>query len=93
MKLTIIVDDNTVYVDGLMKAYAPNPLDLSLCGIPENVSALQWKDTQGWIEFKENPDGSKPPNEPLTALPDWANSCVVVWNEWTPYTPPVPVTP
>ena len=88
MKLTIIVEDSAVYVDGVMKAYAPLPLDLSQCGIPSNVWALQWKDTAGWIEFKDNPDGTKPQNEPITILPDWASACVVVWNEWTPYVPP-----
>ena len=80
MKLTIIVEDNAVYVDGVMKAYAPNPLDLSQCGIPANVHALQWNQTQGWIEFIDNPDGTKPANEPITVLPDWANNCVTVFN-------------
>ena len=56
MKLTIIVEDNAVYVDGVMKAYAPLPLDLTQCGIPSNVHALQWKETAGWIEFEDNPD-------------------------------------
>ena len=92
MKLTIIVEDNAVYVDGVMKAYAPLPLDLSTCGIPNNVWALQWKDTSGWIEFKDNPDGTKPANELITVLPDWANACVIIWNEWTPYAPPQPVS-
>lgn len=90
MKLTIIVEDNAVYVDGVMKAYAPNPLDLTQCGIPDNVWALQWKETFGWIEFADNPDGTKPNNEPITALPQWANACVQLWNEWTPYVPPEP---
>ena len=90
MKLTIIIDDNAVYVDGVMKAYAPKPLDLSVCNIPSDVSALQWKETAGWIEFQDNPDGTKPANEPITILPEWANACVTVWNEWTPYVPPTP---
>ena len=84
MKLTIIVEDNTVYVDGLMKAYAPSPLELSNCGIPNNIWALQWKESAGWIEFKNNDDGTKPANEPITELPNWANACVEVWNAWTP---------
>ena len=92
MKLTIIVEDNAVYVDGVMKAYAPLPLDLTQCGIPSNVHALQWKETAGWIEFEDNPDGTKPANEPITELPTWANACITVWNEWTPYAPP-PLAP
>ena len=87
MKLTIIVDDKAVYIDGVMKAYAPLPLDLSECGIPTNVHALQWNEAAGWIEFKDNPDGTKPANETITVLPDWANACVTVWNNWTPYIP------
>ena len=85
MKLTIIIEDNAVYVDGVMKAYAPLPLDLSNCGIPDNVHALQWKENAGWIEFNDNLDGSKPENEPITVLPQWANNCVEIWNNWTPY--------
>ena len=91
MKLTIIVEDKTVYVDGVPRATVPLPLDLSQCGIPNNVWALQWKDTSGWIEFVDNPDGSKPPNESITVLPNWANACVNVYNAWTPYIPPPPV--
>jgi hypothetical protein len=90
MKLTIVVSDNKVNVDGVPRATVPLPLDLSQCGIPSNVWALQWKETAGWIEFVDNPDGSKPPNEPITVLPDWANACVDVYNAWTPYIPPPP---
>ena len=86
MKLTIIVEDNAVYVDSISRM----PLDLSKCGIPSDVHALQWKETAGWIEFIDNPDGSKPQNEPITSLPVWANNCVDVYNAWTP---PVPVPP
>jgi len=93
MKLTIIPSDNTVYVDGVMKAYAPDPLDLTQCGIPSAVHALQWKDTAGWIEFKDNADGTKPLNETIIALPEWALSCIEVWEAWTPYVPPIPEPP
>ena len=92
MKLIIIVEDNAVYVDGVMKAYAPLPLNLSQCGIPNDVHALQWKETAGWIEIVDNPDGSKPANESITELPVWANSCVEVWNAWTPSTIVQPVS-
>ena len=88
MKLTIINEDNAVYVDGICRI-----VDLLKCGIPSNVHALQWNETAGWIEFKDNPDGTKPANEPITVLPDWANSCVTVWNEWTPYVPPIQSQP
>ena len=84
MKITIIVDDNAVYVDNVSHVF----LDLSLCGIPNNVSALQWKDTAGWIEFKDNNDGSKPQNQSITELPVWVNNCIDVYNAWTA---PVPV--
>lgn len=91
MKLTIIVEDKAVYVDGVMRASVkPMPLDLSQCAIPFNIHALQWKETAGWIEFVDNPDGTKPANETITVLPVWANACVEVWNAWTPYVPPIP---
>lgn len=87
MRLTIIPIDGYVNVDGDMK-FAP--LDLSTCGVPLNVHALQWYDTRGWIEFEDSTDPfiPKPPNEDITALPTWAESCVAVWQAWAPPAPP-----
>jgi hypothetical protein len=76
MNLTIINEDNAVYVDGAALA----GLDLSTTGIPSNVHALQWKVNLGWIEFKDTSDFTKPANEVINALPDWANNCVTVYN-------------
>jgi hypothetical protein len=73
MKLTIITADNAVYKDGV--SYAN--LDLSACGIPSNVSALQWQDTSGWIEDKS----ALIDNTPITELPTWANACLTKWDE------------
>ena len=77
MKLTIIPIDNAVYVDG----YSFIGLNLSTANIPSNVHALQWKNTIGWIEFLDNDDGTKPQNQSITELPEWANACFVKWNE------------
>lgn len=87
MRLTIIPSDSFVSVDA---DGSHGPLDLSTCGIPADVHALQWYDTRGWIEFRddEDPFTPKAPNEDITALPTWAESCVVVWQEWTPPAPP-----
>ena len=74
--ITIINEDNAVYVDGAALA----GLNLSTCGIPANVHALQWKTNLGWIEFKDNPDFTKPANQVINALPDWANNCVNAFN-------------
>jgi len=76
MILTIIQNDGAVYVDGLGLAN----LNLSTTGIPSNVHALQWKVNLGWIEFKDNDDFTKPSNEVINNLPDWANNCVTVYN-------------
>ena len=76
--LTIIVDDNAVYLDGNVLS----GLDLTPANIHTNIHALQWKTNVGWIEFIDNPDGSKSANnEPISALPDWANSCVSIFNK------------
>lgn len=77
MKLVIIPIDGAVYVDG--NAYFD--IDLSGCNIPENIHALQWKDTQGWIEFIDSEDGTKPQNQPITELPEWANQARLKWDE------------
>jgi hypothetical protein len=76
MNLTIINEDNAVYVDG----QALTGLNLSTTGIPTNVHALQWKVNLGWIEFKDNADFTKPANEVINALPDWANNCFNAYN-------------
>ena len=83
MKLTIIVDDNAVYVDGVCRM----PLDLSQCNIPTNVHAIQWYETEGEIEFDGKP---KPANEDINVLPEWALACVGVWEAWKPLVPPTP---
>jgi len=75
--ISIVVDDNAVYVDGQALA----GLNLSTCAIPTGVHALQWKTNLGWIEFSETIDGSpKPANEVINALPTWANNCVNAFN-------------
>ena len=62
MKLTIIVDDQSVYTDKV----SFNPVDLS--GAPSNVHALQFDTATntGHVEFK---DGQ---NQTITSLPNWA---------------------
>lgn len=62
MKLTIIVDDQSVYKNKV----SFSPVDLS--ATPSNVHALQF-DTEtstGHIEFKDAP------NQEITSLPDWS---------------------
>jgi hypothetical protein len=72
MRLSIIRADNTVYKNSV----SYSGLDLS--SIPTNIHALQWYETEGEIEFNGIP---KPQNEFISALPDWANTCVNKWNE------------
>jgi hypothetical protein len=73
MKLTIIPEDKTVYVDN----FAIHNIDLSF--VPSNVHALQWKNDLGWIEFVENDDFTKPQNEIINELPAWANGAYNAW--------------
>jgi hypothetical protein len=76
MKLTIIPVDGTVTKDGI--AYLT--LDLSSCGIPADVHALQWEEyesNKGHIEFKS----PLTQNQEITELPSWANACLTKWGE------------
>lgn len=73
MKVTIINDDGAIYKDG--QAYLKQ--DLSF--VPANVHALQWNESSGWIEYRDNEDGSKLPNEPIAELPSWGNDALTVW--------------
>lgn len=90
-RITIIPSDGVVIVDGNAKF---QPFDLSDCGIPSDVHALQWFGATGWVEFVESPDGgAKRPNQEINALPAWAESCVTVWETWVRPNPPPPPTP
>jgi len=73
MKLTIITADSAVYKDDLCYS----GLDLSGCGIPDDVWALQWQDVAGWVEYKS----ALVDNAAITELPAWASACVVKWDE------------
>lgn len=84
MKLTIIPIDGSVGEDG--KFYLE--LNLSSCGIPSDVHALQWEDTAGWIEY----NSPLIANEPITELPAWANACMAKWTEANTPVPPAPPT-
>jgi len=77
MKLSIVKDDGAVYKDGL------SFINLDLSFIPSNVHALQFNDaiTKGWIEFCDDSFGTKPSNELITVLPDWAITASVKWDE------------
>jgi hypothetical protein len=69
-RVTIIVDDGTVYLDE--KTYIN--LDLSMCGIPKDVHALQWMNNRGHIEYRDTRE-----NLDITKLPDWAIKCIEQW--------------
>jgi len=71
MRLTIVVVDDSAGKDELFY----NNLNLSTCGIPSNVWALQWDNTSGHIEYKE----VTTQNEDITELPAWAEAAHTLW--------------
>lgn len=76
MRLTIIVEDGTVYVDG--ESFS----GIDMTGIPSGVRAFQWFDSFGELEYyRVFIDGvfSHPQNQTVTELPDWA---VEVKSKW-----------
>jgi hypothetical protein len=84
MRLTIIRSDGAVYLDSILY----ESLDMSC--VPVNIHALQWFDSNGWIEFVENT-----PNEEITELPSWANLCISEWEaaDYAKKHPPPPPPP
>jgi len=82
MQLTIIPIDGNVIENGV--GYIN--LDLSSCGIPSNVRALQWQDTSGWLEFWDQP------NQNISTLPSWVDCCLAKWTEANTPVPPSPPT-
>ena len=68
--ITIVPEDGTVIINGT----GMSDLDMVAFNIPEDVHALQWQGVSGWIETK------KPSNIPIDTLPEWAESCVSLYN-------------
>lgn len=81
-RVTIIPSDGAVYLD----EWVYINLDLSDCGIPENVQALQWLNGSGHIEDYSN----EVDNESITSLPDWALRCIHKWEQEYIQNPPTP---
>lgn len=69
-RVAITVPDGTVYLDNITMV----GLDLSNCGIPEDVYALNFKDGIGDIEYKNHYKF----NDTITELPEWAINCATV---------------
>lgn len=82
MRLTIVVPDGLVVVDGI----ASSPLTWD--GTPVDVHALQWYGEVGNIEFVS---GLKP-NEQIDTLPQWASNAYAAWVVATTPKPPEPPT-
>jgi hypothetical protein len=82
MLLTIIPVDGNVIKDEV--GYIN--LNLSSCGIPLNIRALQWQETTGWLEFWDQQ------NENITALPSWVDCCLAAWTVANTPVPPSPPT-
>lgn len=80
MKLTIIREDRAVYKNNVCYF----PLDMST--VPVDVHALQWNADSGHIEFINRP------NEHISALPTWANTCLAEWEaaDYVAKNPPPP---
>ena len=83
MRLTIITETSSLSKNGVFY----DDLNLTQCQIPNNVWALQWDGNAGWIEFN-----TPIPNEDITSLPAWANSCLAIWEakDYEEKHPPVP---
>lgn len=69
MRLTIIPSDEAVYKDNLFYA------GLVWESTPDNIHALQWNGSKGWIEFN---DGSS--NLEINELPIWANNAIIAFD-------------
>lgn len=62
MRLVIIPSDNTITVDGFSSA------NVDLSSVPAGVHAVQWFDSHGWVEYKQDSTGRKPANEDLANI-------------------------
>lgn len=65
MKVSIIPEDRVVVVNNFSLT-----LDTLPMSIPEDVHALQWDETSGWVELKNVT------SEQIVELPSWAGDCI-----------------
>lgn len=88
MRLIIIRADAFCSIDGV--GYS----DLSMSSVPVDVHAVQWFDTEGWVEFTEDLSGYKKPNEPITSL-DAYQQVISEWQtaDYNAKHPPAPPAP
>jgi len=68
--MTIIKQDNAVYINGIMK-------QVDCSSLPENFWALQWYDTWGEIEYSGTP---RPQNVMIQNI-DAYKAYFVAWNK------------
>ena len=68
MRLTIIREDDMIYVDKI-------GVKVDCSSLPSNVHAIQWNDSSGTIEFVDN---IKPP-ETITDISEY-QSYIDAWN-------------
>jgi hypothetical protein len=80
MRLSIIPSDGTVCEDSVCYT------KLTWEGTPSDVHALQWFDTEGWIEYID----PSVENETITSLPQWTNNAM---DAWTVANTPAPILP
>ena len=80
MKVTIVPEDNVVLVDGEARS-------IDMTGMDPAVHAVQWKDTQGEIEYK---NGRR--NKPITDISPF-QSFIDRWVAAAPPAPPPPPPP
>jgi len=64
MRITVIRDDNAVYIDGVCKT------GIDMSSIPPHVNAMQWYDTYG-DEESTDPETGRPVNTIITSLDDY----------------------
>ena len=74
MKLTIIRDDNSVYIDGISRIIDCSSLDPS-------IHAIQWNGQKGMIEYVDSDpfDGKMPAPKPITDITSY-QYLIDAWN-------------
>jgi hypothetical protein len=86
MRVTIIKDDNTVYVDGVA-------VSIDCSALPPDFHALQWDSASGTGEIEhEAIDGKRKPNLAIDSLGPY-QVFLDTWRANAPSQPPAPPVP
>lgn len=74
MKITLLNGDDSLGIDGVFYS------GLDFSNVPNEIQVIQWNGTKGHIEYFEDEEGVKRPNDIIFELPFFIETIKPSWN-------------